>query len=245
MSTNTSVNLLGEVWESFYIEGRKAGFLRRETAVSAHHPPAANILTTTLTIMYGTARFQHVFSFYNEATYRPHSYLFDSNDGAPVHVHFAAAEMVCQVDEDRFSETVPANTRPRYGYYPVVVALPFEQNATFAFTCLDDASCTIQGAGKFVAHGWEEVALGGERQQLWQVGEYVNGRLGNRYWLDEKRQIRQSEWQGALSRWEPSQAAALAGLPAALVQDAEAIIAKPASSDWTNDIVNWLNEEQF
>jgi hypothetical protein len=62
--------LLGEAWELFFIERHKVGFLRRVTAVSE----TPNILTSTLTIMYGNAIFQHQFSFYDEVGY-PRSFL--------------------------------------------------------------------------------------------------------------------------------------------------------------------------
>lgn len=230
------LDLVGEVWESFYVEGRKLGFVHRKTAVS----PTPDVLTTTMTLMYGTARFHHAFSFYNEAGYRPHSYLFDSNDGAPVHVRFVDDEIVCQVDEQIFRETMPVNTRPSYGYYPLVVTLPFTVGARVAFTRLDDASCTVQGTGEFVAVGWEDVAVAGERVRLWLVQEMLNGRLANRYWLDEERRIRKSNWRGATSYWVPTQEEALASLPQPLLDDALNMLSKKESADWMDDIVTWL-----
>ena len=146
-------NLPGEIWESFFIEGRKVGFLRRVTAVTQ----APNILSSTLYIMYGTASFRHEFSFYNEVGYPAHSYLFDTNDGAPVQVRFADNQMICQVDEDVLTESIPANARPSYGNYPLVVTMPFEEDFRVLFTQIDDASCTVQGQTELVSHGWENV----------------------------------------------------------------------------------------
>ncbi|KAA3660782.1 MAG: hypothetical protein DWQ04_18390 [Chloroflexi bacterium] len=232
--------MLGEVWESFFIEGRKVGFLRRVTSVSEN----PNILVSTLTIMYGRARFQHTFSFYDAAGYSPHSYLFDTNDGAPVHVQFAGDEMICQVDEDIFTEKVPADARPSYGYFPLVITMSFEKGAKLSFTSIEDASCVVQGPTELVSHGWEDVVIEGQSLRLWLVGEYTNGQLGNRYWLDEHRRIRQSHWQGAKSIWVPSQEEALSNLPTELVEYAKSAFDVSNNSDWTAEIIKWLDQKE-
>jgi len=232
--------LLGEVWESFFIEGRKVGFLRRVTSVFEN----PNILVSTLTIMYGRATFQHTFSFYDSVGYPPHSYLFDTNDGAPVHVRFVDDEMICQVDEDIFTEIVPADARPSYGYFPLVVTMPFEQGAKLSFTSLEDASCVVQGTTELVSQGWEHVVIEGQSLRLWLVGEYTNGQLGNRYWLDEHRRIRQSQWLGAKSVWVPSQEEALSNLPAELVEYAKGAFDGSHDSNWTSEISKWLDQKE-
>lgn len=232
--------LLGEVWESFFIEGHKVGFLRRVTSISEN----PNILVSTLTIMYGRASFQHTFSFYDSVGYPPYSYLFDTNDGAPVHARFVGDEMICQVDDDIFVETVPADARPSYGYYPLVVTVPFEKGFKLSFTPIEDASCTIQGVTELVSHGWENVILNEQSLQLWLVSEYTNGQLGNRYWLDEHRRIRQSQWLGAKSVWVPSQEEALSNLPTELAASARDAFGGINDSDWTVEIIKWLDQKE-
>ena len=235
-------SLLGEVWESFLVEGQKVGFLRRVTAVSA----TPNILTTTLHIMYGAANFRHEFSFYNEAGYPAHSYLFDTNDGATVQARFVEDQMICQVDDDIFTEAIPGDARPSYGNYPLVVTMPFAEGDRVSFTQIDDGSCTVLGETKLVSHGWEDVVVEGKRLQLWLVGEYTNGQSGNRYWLDENRRVRQSQWRGAVSRWVASQEEAFRGLPPAWIKSAKAILDEDSiQSDWTLDIEKWLGGEEI
>ena len=229
--------LLGEVWESFFIEGHKAGFLRRVTSV-AENP---NILVSTLYIMYGSATFQHVFSFYDGTGYPAHSYLFDTNDGAPVHVRFAGRQMICQVDEDIFTEAIPADARPSYGNYPLVVTMPFAEGFKLSFTQIEDSSCTVQGTAELISHGWENIIIGSQHLRLWRVGEYINGQPGNRYWLDENRRVRLSHWRGAVSHWVATREEAFSNLPAELVEYARELFGAGNDSDWTAAVEKWLN----
>ena len=194
--------------------------------------------------MYGRATFQHTFSFYDSVGYPPHSYIFDTNDGAPVHVRFEGDEMICQVDEEIVVEKVPLNTRPSYGYFPLVVTMPFEEGSKLSFTRLDDASCTIQGATELISHGWENVANHHLHLRLWHIGEYTNGQASNHYWLDEHRRIRQSHWLGATSVWEPSRKEALSNLPSKLVVDAKKAFDESRDSDWTAEIMQWLDQNR-
>jgi hypothetical protein len=232
-------NLLGEVWESFFIEGQKVGFLRRITAVSS----SPNIFTTTLHIIYGTARFRHKFSFYNAVGYPAHSYLFDTNDGAPVQVKFVENQMICQVDEDIFTETISGNARPRYGSYPLVVTMPFSEGAKVSFTQIDDGACTVLGQAELISHGWDNVVIDGQHLKLWLVGEYTSGQPGNRYWLDESRRVRQTQWRGATSRWVASKEEAFSGFPTSWIKSVEAIFYEDNESDWTSDVAKWLGGE--
>ena len=232
-------SLLGEVWESFFVEGRKVGFLRRVTAVSV----TPNIFTSTLHIIYGTARLRHKFSFYNEVGYPAHSYLFDTNDGAPVEVRFSDNQMICQIDEDIFTEAVPADARPCYGNYPLVVTMPLTKDARMTFTQVDDGSCTVMGKTELVSHGWEDVVIGGERLRLWLVGEYTNGQPGNRYWLDESRRVRRTQWRGATSRWAASKEEAFNDLSPAWLKNVKPIFDEGNDSDWTSDVEKWLGGE--
>ncbi len=233
-------SLLGEMWESFFIEGRKVGFLRRVTAVSA----TPNIFTTNLHIMYGMARLRHEFSFYNEVGYPSHAYLFDTNDGAPVEVRFSGDQMICRIDEDVFTETVPADTRPCYGNYPLVVTMPFVEGAKVTFTQIDDGSCTALGKTELVSHGWEDVMIDGQSLQLWLVGEYTNGQPGNRYWLDENRRVRQTKWRKAMSRWAVSKEEAFSDLPTAWLRSVKPIFDEDNGADWTSDVEKWLGGEE-
>ncbi len=231
--------LLGEVWESFFIEGHKVGFLRRVTAVSQ----TPNILITTLTIMYGSATFQHQFSFYDEVGYPAHSYLFDTDNGAAVHVRFSGNEMVCQVDEHTFKEAVPADARPSYGIYPLLLTMPFEEGFRLSFTQIEDASRTVQGKIELVSHGWEDVIVDGQQLRLWRIVEYSHGQPRNRYWLDKNRRIRLTHWQGATSCWVASKEEVFSSLPTELVEQARKLIDEEADSDWTVDIEKWLDEK--
>ncbi|MCP4416970.1 MAG: hypothetical protein GY805_10130 [Chloroflexi bacterium] len=232
--------LLGEVWESFFIEGHKVGFLRRVTAVSE----TPNILVSTLTIMYGRANFKHKFYFYDEAGYPAHSYLFDTNDGAPVQARFSGNKMICQVDEHVFTEDVPADARPSYGNYPLVVTMPFEKGFRLSFTQIEDTSCTVQGKTTLISQGWETVVVGGQRLQLWLVAEYTNSQSGNRYWLDENRRVRLTHWRGAASFWVATKEEALCDLPDELVKQARNLIDGEDDPDWTVDIEKWLNQNE-
>jgi hypothetical protein len=230
--------LLGEVGESLFIEGHKVGFLRRVTSIAKN----SNVLVSTLYIIYGTVSFQHVFAFYDEVGFPSHSYLFDTNDGAPAHVRFAGNEMICQVDEDIFTEVIPADARPSYGNYPLVVTMPFEEGFKLSFTQIEDSSCTVQGTTELVSHGWENVVLGGQRSRLWLVGEYTNGQSGNRYWLDENRRVRLSHWQGAMSYWAATKEEALSDLPIELVKYANELFDTGNDSDWIAEIEEWLGQ---
>ncbi|MGB1253953.1 MAG: hypothetical protein ACPG8W_25315, partial [Candidatus Promineifilaceae bacterium] len=148
--------LLGEVWESFYIEQRKVGFMRRVTTLVR----GKNVLRTRLTLMYGRARFNHTFAYYDETGYPSQAYLFDSNDGAPIHARFVGDQMICQVDDDIFTEMVSADARPRHGNYPLIVTIPFEVGYRIAYTQIDDASCTQFGKIELVSQGWRQVQVG-------------------------------------------------------------------------------------
>ena len=231
--------LLREAWESFHVEGHKLGFIHRITLPSKEHP---EILTSTVTIMFGAAAFQHIFSFRDVPGYPALSYLFDTNDGAPVHVRFEQGEMICQVDELIFTEAVPADARPSYGNYPLIVTIPFVENAKVAFTQIDDSSCANLGTVELISHGWEDVHINGERLHLWQVVEYKDGQAGNHYWLDEARHVYKSNWRGATSYLVANKEEALRGLSAEFINRAEEILDKSPDSDWTDGIMDWLNQ---
>ncbi len=232
--------LLGEIWESFFVEGHKVGFLRRLTSVTE----APNRLITHLHIVYGAIHFQHIYSFYDEVGYPTHSYLFDTNDGAPVHVRFADNKMTCQVDEHIFTEVIPADARPSYGNFPLVVTMPFEQGFKLSFTQIEDASCTVQGTTELVSHGWKNVVIDNQQHRLWLVSEYSNGQSGNRYWLNEDRQIRMSQWQGALSYWAATKEEALSDLPTEFVDRASGLFNEDDNSDWTTEIEDWFGQNK-
>lgn len=232
--------LLSEVWESFFIEGRKVGFLHRVTSVS----DSLNKLVSTLHVVYGSVHVQHIFSFYDKAGYPSHSYLIDTNDGAPVHARFAGNKMICQVDEDIMTEVVPADARPSYGNYPLVVTIPFEKGAQLSFTQIEDASCTVQGAAELVSQGWATVVINKQPLRLWLVQEYINGQLGNRYWLDENRRVRLTHWKGAISYWVATKEEAFSDLPIELVTHAKGLFDTDNNSDWTDDIEKWLGQDE-
>jgi hypothetical protein len=230
--------LLGEVWESFYVEGHKVGFLHRITTTTSN----PEILVSKLHIRYGVANFQHIFSFYNKTGYPPHSYIFDTNDGAPVHVRFTGSEMICQVDVDIFNESIPSNARPSYGNYPLIVTIPFVEGFKISFTQIDDAPCTLLGPAELVSKGWENVVVGDQKLRLWAVAEYTKGQPGNRYWLDDKRRIRQSFWRGAVSYWVATKEEALTNLPTELTRQMNEPTDTGNDLDWTTEIIDWLNE---
>lgn len=139
--------LLGEIWESFHIQGHKVGFLRRTTTPAMDFP---NVLMSTLQIILAVqgqiTSYEHIYYFHNRPGFPSHSYLFDAGHGAPVHVRFVDDQMICQVDDDVFTEVVPADARPSYGYYPLVVTIPFITGLRLPFTRVDDASCVLKGA---------------------------------------------------------------------------------------------------
>src|SRR5262245_24384312 len=118
--------LLGEIWEAFYVWGYQVGVLRRITEPSTDFP---NVLLSKLQIVLAVEgeinSYEHVYYFYDRTGFPSHSYLFDAGQGAPVHVRFVNEQMICQVDDDIFTEKVPDDARPSYGYYPLVVTIPF------------------------------------------------------------------------------------------------------------------------
>jgi hypothetical protein len=190
--------------------------------------------------MNGNATFQHQFSFYDEDGYPAHSYLFDTNNEAAVHARFSGNEMICQVDEHTSTEAVPADARPSYGNYPLVVTMPFETGFKLSFTQIEDASCTVQGKTELISHGWESVVIDNQHLRLWLVREYTNDKPGNRYWLDKNRRIRQTHWRSATSHWVATKEEALSNLPTELIAQARKFIDGKNDSDWTVDIEKWL-----
>ncbi len=162
-----------------------------------------------------------------------------------MHVRFVDDQMISQVDDDIFTETVPADVRPSYGYYPLVATIPFRTEYRLLFTRGDDASCSVEGAAGFVSQGWEPVLLQqGEHLSLWRVDEYAEHRLTNQYWLDEERRIRKSHWLGTVSYWVPTQDEALSGLPVKLMAAATKMLESTAESDWTSEVNAWLTREE-
>jgi hypothetical protein len=235
--------LLGEIWESFHIQGYKVGFLHRTTSPAPDFP---NVLISTLqvilTVQGEITSYEHVYYFYNRAGYPSHSYLFDAGHGAPVHVRFVNHQMICQVDDEISTEPVPDDARPSYGYYPLVATIPFITGYRVPFTRVDDASCCVEGSAQFVSNGWEPVFLQEERRPLWRVDEYTEDRLTNQYWLDEARRIRQSKWLGAVSYWVPTREEALARLSPKWSTAAAKMLDRSSESDWLSDVVAWLND---
>ena len=235
--------LLGEIWESFHIQGYKVGFLHRTTTPATDIP---NVLVSTLKVILAVlgdvTSYEHVYYFHNRAGYPSHSYLFDAGQGAPVHVRFVENQMISQIDDDIFMETVPADARPSYGYYPLVVTIPFITGLRLPFTRVDDSSCSVEGTAQFVSHGWEPVVLHGKRLSLWRVDEYAGHRLTNQYWLDEARHIRKSHWMGAVSYWVPTKDEALSGLSPKLITAVTKMLDAPAESDWTSEVIAWLTQ---
>lgn len=235
--------LLGTIWEAFYIQGFQVGVLNRTTTSATDFP---NVLMSTLQAVLAVegeiASYEHVYYFYNRAGFPSHSYLFDAGQGAPVHVRFADNQMICQIDDDIFTENVPGDARPNYGYYPLVVTIPFITGYPLPFTRVDDASCSVEGRAQFVSHGWEPVILQGERLSLWRVDEYAEDRLTNQYWLDEARRIRQSKWLGAISYWVPTKDKALAGLSPKWITAVTKTLERSTKLDWSSEVISWLTD---
>ena len=236
--------LLGEFWEAFYIQGYQVGVLNRTTASAADFP---NVLMSKLQVVLIVAgeitKYEHVYYFYNRDGFPSHSYLFDAGQGAPVHVRFVDNQMICQVDDDIFTEKVPGDARPSYGYYPLVVTIPFTAGYNLPFTRVDDASCSIEGPAQFVSHGWETVNLQGERLSLWRVDEYARDRLTNQYWLDERRRIRQSKWLGAVSYWVPTKEKALSGFSPKWHTAVTKTLESATKIDWSSEVISWLTDK--
>jgi hypothetical protein len=236
--------LLGEIWEAFYIQGYQVGVLHRRTTFATDFP---NVMMSKLQVVLAVAgeitSYEHVYYFYNQAGFPSHSYLFDAGQGAPVHVRFVDDRMICQVDDDISIEKVPGDARPSYGYYPLVVTIPFITGYQLSFTRVEDASCIIEGPAQFVSHGWEPVVLQGERLSLWRVDEYARDRLTNQYWLDEARCIRQSKWLGAVSYWAPSKDKALAGLSPKWLTAATTMLEHSTKIDWSSEVISWLTNK--
>ena len=235
--------LLGEVWESFYIEGQKVGFIRRQTTTTEIPDLFVSKLHILFYVQGVVASREHHFWFHNQAGYPAHAYLFDTNNGAPIHVQFRDEEIVCQIDEDIFTESVPPNTRPGYGYYPYVVTMPFVEGHEIRSTLIDDASGSVGETALLVSQGWRDVILHNQTIRLWLVSEYIAGQTANRYWLDAQRRLRQSDWQGAKSYWVPTKAEALRDLPQELVQYARQTFSPAHDSDWTVAVTAWLNQD--
>ncbi len=232
--------LLGETWESFFIEGYQVGFIRRLIAKTT----TPKILLCKTDVIFGEAKFSHDYYFYDEPGYPSHSYLYDSNDGAPVHGRFVDDKLICQVDDHTFSEGVPAGSRPSYGNYPLVVTIPFEEGFKLSCTQIEDSSCTILGTTDLISHGWESVKVSGQNLNLWRVSENANGQLGNRYWLDSERRIRLSDWKGAESVWVANKEEAIRNLPAELLTCANSLENRDSKPDWVTDVETWLNQNQ-
>ena len=236
--------LLGEIWEAFYIQGYQVGLLHRTTTIATDFP---TVLMSKLQVVRAVAgeitSYEHVYYFYNRAGFPSHSYLFDAGQEAPVHVRFVDDQMICQVDDDIFMEKVPGDARPSYGYYPLVVTIPFITGYRLRFTRVDDASCSVEGTAQFVSHGWESVVLQGERLSLWRVDEYARDRLTNQYWLDEARRIRQSKWLGAISYWVPTKEKALSGLSPKWVTAVTKTLENSTKIDWSSEVISWLNDK--
>jgi len=237
--------LFGEIWEAFYIQGCQVGFLHRTTNPATEFP---NVLMSTLQVVLAVegeiTSYEHVYYFHRKAGFPSHSYLFDAGQGAPVHVRFVNDQMICQIDDDIFTETVPDDAHPSYGYYPLVVTIPFTIDYRLQFTRVDDASCSIEGKAEFVSRGWEPIALEGKRLSVWRVDEYAGDRLTNQYWLDEERRIRQSKWLGGVSYWVPTREDALSGLPPKWAMAATKILDSSPQTDWTSEVVAWLTGNQ-
>ena len=227
---------MGESWEVFQIEGHKAGVLRRVTT-----PADEGLIKTTLSIIYGQVNFRHEFKFNSQPSYRPASYLYDTNDGAPVYVEFKDGQMVCQIDEEKFVEDIPADARPAYGNFPLIVTIPFEKDFIASYTQIDDGSCTILGEAELVSTGWEEKIVNQQLCKLWRVDEFLNGQEGNRYWLDEARRLKLTHWKGAVSYQVETQAEAIDQLPNRLRATVKTALGTADQSDWTDEISSWLN----
>lgn len=235
--------LLGEIWETFHIKGYQVGFLHRITAPAFDFPKVLmTTLQVVLTVEGEITSYEHVYYFHDRDGFPSHSYLFDAGQGAAVHVRFVENQMICQVDDDVFTEIVPGNARPSYGYYPLIVTIPFTTGYVLPFTRVDDASCNIEGSAEFVSRGWEPVVLRGERLSLWRVDEYTGDHLTNQYWLDEARRIRKSNWPGGVSYWVATKEDALSGLPPKWASAATKMLNSSAESDWTSEVIAWLTD---
>lgn len=234
--------LLGEIWEAFYIQGYQVGVLNRTTSATDFPNVLMSTLQVVLAVEGEITSYEHVYYFYDRAGFPSHSYLFDAGQGAPVHVRFVDNQMICQVDDDIFIEKVPDDARPSYGYYPLVVTIPFITGYRLPFTRVDDASCSVEGRAEFVSHGWEPVVWQGAHLSLWRVDEYAEDRLTNQYWLDEARRIRQSKWLGAVSYWVPTKEKALSGLSPKWITAVTKMLENSTKTDWSSEVISWLTD---
>ena len=229
---------MGESWEVFQIEGRKAGILRRVTA-PADRP---DLIKTTLHIVYGNAVFKHEFQFHDQTGFPSHSYLYDTNDGAPVYAEFKDRQMTCQIDEEKFIENVPADARPAYGNFPLIVTAPFENEFIVSYTQVDDGSGSMLGKAELISKGWEEVTVNRIKCKLWRIDEFLNGQTGNCYWLDGSRQLKLTQWQGAISYQVKTKAEAIDQLPSNTLANIQTTLGSTDQPDWIDEINSWLNE---
>ena len=237
-------SLLGEIWEAFTIQGYQVGVLHRTTTPATDLPHVLmSTLRVVLVVQGEITSFEHIYYFHDRAGFPSHSYLFDAGQEAPVHVRFVGDQMISQVDDDIFTEQVPGDARPSYGYYPLVVTIPFTPGYRLPFTRVDDASCSVEGRAQFVSQGWEPVLLRGERLSLWRVDEYAGPRLTNQYWLDEARRVRQSKWLGAVSYWVPTKDEALSGLSAKWVTGVTKMLESSTKTDWSSEVIAWLTSQ--
>jgi hypothetical protein len=94
-----------------------------------------------------------------------------------------------------------------------------------------------------VSQGWRDVKLHNQPIRLWLISEYIAGQPANRYWLDEARRLRQSDWQGAKSYWVAAREEAWGNLPDKLVQYARETFATTPDDEWMSDITEWLNQD--
>lgn len=90
--------------------------------------------------------------------------------------------------------------------------------------------------------GWEETVVNQKVHKLWRVNEYLNGQLGNRYWLDASRQLKLTHWAGALSYRVGTKAEAVEQLPASSLASFKTALETADQADWIDEIGNWLNQ---
>ena len=123
-----------------------------------------------------------------------------------------------------------------------IVTMPFEQETIISYSQIDDGSCVVVGKAELISRGWEEVAIDKNAHRLWRIDEFLNGKKGNQYWLDENRQIKRAHWTGAISYQVKTKEEALDSLPQATINSINLLFNSSSNSDWMNEINDWLSE---
>ncbi len=140
------------------------------------------------------------------------SYRMETGPGRDVEATFTDGRVSVTTETETTEIEAPPDARPTYGYYPIVTTIAFEEGEEFPFTPINDGDGALMEPRTYVVTGPDEVDINGETLSLWKIEEREGATPKNIYWLDEKRSIRKSYWDGAESYLTETKEAALTNL---------------------------------